>query len=39
MTTKAFLEEPLLQFLNEDEDIELDDLEIRREDDGADDRQ
>jgi predicted RND superfamily exporter protein len=30
MTTKAFLEEPLLQFLNEDEDIELDELEIRK---------
>lgn len=35
MTTKAFLEEPLLQFLNEDEDIELDELEIRREDNGT----
>ncbi|HKR06864.1 MAG TPA: MMPL family transporter [Bacteroidia bacterium] len=30
MTTKAFLQEPLLQFLNEDEDIELDELEIRK---------
>jgi predicted RND superfamily exporter protein len=28
MTTKAFLEEPLLQFLDEEEDIELGDLEI-----------
>ncbi|MEP7168257.1 MAG: MMPL family transporter, partial [Bacteroidota bacterium] len=32
MTTKAFLQEPLLQFLNEDEDIELDELEIKKKD-------
>ena len=30
VTTKAFLKEPLIQIMNEDEDIELDDLEIRR---------
>lgn len=30
MTTKAFLEEPLLQFLDEAEDIELDELEIKK---------
>jgi uncharacterized protein len=30
MTTKAFFEEPLIQFINEEEDIELDDLEIKK---------
>ena len=30
MTTKAFLEEPLMQFLDEEEDIELDELEIKK---------
>ncbi len=32
MTTKAFLEEPLMQFMEEEEDIELDDLEIQKSD-------
>jgi predicted RND superfamily exporter protein len=36
MTTKAFLKEPLLQFLNEDEDIELDNLEIKKKESTAD---
>ncbi len=30
ITTKAFLKEPLIQIIDEDEDIELDDLEIRK---------
>jgi hypothetical protein len=30
ISTKAFLKEPLIQIMNEEEDIELDDLEIRR---------
>lgn len=30
ITTKAFLEEPLIQVFDEDEDIELGDLEIRK---------
>ncbi len=41
MTTKAFLEEPLLQFLDEEEDIELDNLQIggpdKKEPESADD--
>ena len=30
LTTRAFLQEPLIQILSEDEDIELDELEIRK---------
>ncbi len=30
ITTKAFLEDPLIQIMNEEEDIELGDLEIRK---------
>ncbi len=30
VTTKAFLKEPLIQIIDEDEDIELDDLRIRK---------
>ncbi len=30
MTTKAFLQEPLIQIYDEDEDVELDDLQIRK---------
>ncbi len=35
LTTRAFLSEPLLQIFNEEEDIELDDLEIRKVDLGG----
>lgn len=33
MTTRAFLEEPLVQFMDEEEDIELKDLKIQKEED------
>lgn len=30
LTTKAFLQEPLFQMHNEDDDIDLDELEIKK---------